>query len=329
MTEIFRAMPASLLLVLFGLLANVQAYSGQDFSGVCGGDRFSGRIYLVDPGNIEAVSAFFFDQLPEILMSDETFAYMAGRWRRTEVYFDTRDNDLLKNNQELFVSTNLTLPAYRPEREYGIYRDNSSEPSEVIEFETRNYNRKTDAVDKHPLFGRVKRSERPLLLEKLVSYHIDDPAGLEARLEIEHDELVYLANHYGLAYGGVVLDSFHILSYGVPNRFTLLSFKSGYNDMSQLTESERGALNVRLCLANRMFSDRFPALRPQFSFGYDDYLKLAEVVLPVRSVFQKYPVLYLAGQITLLSFIGALFIYLLSSRYTRRKHYKSVTTRTN
>ena len=99
MTEIIGTMPASLLLLLLGLMANVQAYSGQDPSRVCSKDTFSDKSYLIDPGNIEAVSAFFINQLPEVLMSDESFAYMAGRWRRDEVYFDTKDNDLLKNNQ--------------------------------------------------------------------------------------------------------------------------------------------------------------------------------------------------------------------------------------
>ena len=247
-----------------------------------------------------------------------------GHRYRLETYFDFGGLDLLKKNIELVFSVNENLPEYRLDREKIFYRDNKI-PSGVSVYEVKRYNKKVSPLDKHPLFGKIKRKERPNLIKALDYVSDEIPEGVVKKLSVDHEEIVYLIRHFGVETGAVTLDKFHISNFGIPNTSMLFKIEIYSDAEKKLTPYEKDQLNKFLCHIDFEFRKYLPHILGSSWFGYADYTKMANKMLPGRALFQQYPLLFYIGQILILSMVGFLFLYLIIGRYSRPAVFKRTT----
>ncbi len=290
----------------------------------CDRGEFSNVVYFLDVNSIALVSKFF-HQIPSayFVRDDTLFEVSKGIKPRTEIYFDDNDFSLLKKKHELFVTEDINLPIYRTGREQVIFKDNNSGNFES--FETKSYKKKVTPLDKHKLFGRIKRKQRQLLIDKLGAISTTTAEEFSTNFQVQHHEVVQFYRHYGVTYGTITLDQFDIADFGIPNTFSLLRFELYLDKMNQLQEKERTYLLEAFCNARSGFNSRFIDIPAALKFGYSEYHQLALDLLPSRSFFKKYPMLYQLGQIFILLIIGFLFIFLLVGRYRSRHSSREVT----
>lgn len=308
------------LLLLFSAYVWSQEGTQQCSNGV-----FFDSYFLIEVEDIASVSAFF-QQIPAQLSSenDELFAVTVGSKDRVETYFDDTHSTLLKNDQELILNLHTNLPVYRLEREHVDLNNRIPGRLKNDIFEVKNYNKKVTALDKHELFGRVKRNQRPLLIEKLKVFINDPVVDIEKKLQVEHEEVVQLYSHYGEGYGEITWDKFYVSNFGLSKTYSLFKFQL-YSDLSsQLSPSESKYLNQYFCNTYAEFINSFPHIPVYYQFGYKSYHFLAESLFPLKSFFEKYPALFSLGQIVILILVGFLFMTLFIGRYTKGQHYRHV-----
>jgi hypothetical protein len=306
----------------------VFAKSNDSSSDNCKNQNFENVYYLLDYRTIDTASVLF-QQIPlENTGMESRLVIKQGNRQRTLTYFDDNNLTLLNANKELLHIDDKHLPTFREEKEQVFFNDRIIEDKNK-KFIVKNYNRKLTPLDKHILFGRIKRKERPVLIELLSSAGIRRPETVFESLEINSDEEVKLVTHFGLLYGAITLSMFNILDFGVPNTFFLLKLEVFSNENNNLTSSEKQSLNQLFCQIGKQFSEQLAEEAPLTSFGYTEYHDLALKVLPFRTVFRKHPVLFSIGQIVCLGFIGFLFMYLVLGRYTKHESYRKITKNLN
>lgn len=317
------------LSVLALMLVSCDAYSETNVLEGCSIEDFKSTYYLINVADFGAVSSFYQGLSERYFDGIESFTGILGGRKRYEFYFDSEDLQLLKNGGELLISVEDNLPRYREEREKVVYRENVDNPYDINEYEVKRYTKKVTPLDKHPLFGRIKRNERPIIFEKLKMLESISPERISERLKVEHDEIVFQISHYGVPTADIVLSKFHISNFGLPNTYTLLKFVQHDAAMAKLTEGEKKDLSLAMCQANRGFQAQFPHVKHVPWFGYANYHRLASEMLPSRTFFQNKLVLFQLGQIFVLCTIGFLLITLLLGRYQRGHTIRTISRSSN
>lgn len=290
----------------------------------CENQNFTDTYFLLGANQVGEVSIFFNNLFNNYFEDFEPFISTVGQRSRLERYFDTNKNSIHDGGMELYISTEENLPEYRIGREQVVYKNNSAELGPASIYEVKRYNKKATPLDKHPLFGKVLRKERVNLLDKL---KLVGPVQIEAlieMLEVRHEELVFLISLYGVHTASITLDKFHIKNYGLPNTFTLIKYEIQPDSGSNLSELENEKLNQTFCLLMHDFQQEFSSLEPISTFGYQQYVQLANMQFPGRAFFQRYPLIFTLGQILVLILIGFLLVYLLLGRYSQGKNYRVV-----
>ena len=295
----------------------------------CDSQHFNNVYYLVEPEKVTGVSLFFKNLFNDDFENIEPFTSRVGNRNRIVNYYDTRLTSIMNTGHELYHTKDENLPDYRSGREKIIYRENKSSPGFNSSYEVRRYNKKATALDKHPLFGKIRRKERYLLLDQLKQLDDFELSSLTRHMTVEHEELVFLVSHFSSHTAAVILDKFHISNFGLPNTHTLLKFEIYPDQMKQLVAQEVYGLNRAMCNLTQQFQEKFPSIKPLNTFGYQQYIHLANLQLPSRIYFQRYPWLFTLGQILVLLFIGFLILYLLLGRYKHAKHYRQVSLEKN
>ena len=326
MFHVFHRRGTRIIFFVVAVIFCSSVWASEDANAKCGRDGFNNVAYLIDVDYISSVSAFF-NQIPETYFgsSSNLLVISRGTKSRLETYFDDNDLSLLENNRELLISVEENLPSYRVGREQVVFRDNNLDSTDF--FEVRRYKKKATPLDKHELFGRVKRKQRQVLIDKLQVTSQSTVEEFGVKLQVRHQEIVQLYRHFGIAYGAITLDQFNISNFGIANTFSLLKFELYLDETRKLEENERIYLINSFCEANSNFKSKFEDIPPYSSFGYRVYYQLALGLLPSRSLFKKYPLLYEVGQIFVLVIIGFLIVYLFIGRYTKRQNYRKVMTR--
>ncbi len=293
----------------------------------CVEDGFGNISYFLDTDSIGSVSAFF-TRIPEMYfeLGDASFSIYRGVKSRNETYFDNAVNDLLNYKFELLIVVEENLPTYRAARERVIFRSLST--GEVDVFETKRYNKTKSALDKHQLFGQIKRKQRQRLVDKLNLLSIDRVEKVEAKLQVQHKEVVLLISHFGVSYGAIILDQIHISNFGIPNTNTLLRLEVFSDKLKKLKADELTFILESFCKTNTGIRESFSSLTPQPHFGYPDYDQLAQDILSSRQFFMSHPGIYKLGQIVALMLIGIMLLRLFIGRYKRHLGYR-VTTKTS
>lgn len=325
MSQVLRNKLYYLIALLYALISP-NAGASQVGNTLCEKEDFKSTYYYIEVEAISDVSDFF-KKIPANYFNrnDELFVINNGQRNRVETYFDDNNLSILKHGRELLIAVDKNLPNYRVGKEQIIFKDNSVNPNYASVFEVKNYNKKATPLDKHALFGRVKRKERKLLVKNVKPLIITPIEEIAVKIKVEHQEIVQLYRHFGLSYGAITLNKLHISNYGLPNTYSMLRFELYSDQVAQLHEQERKYLNKAFCNANSDFNERFPLIARSLRPGYASYHKLAERQFPSRALFKKYPLLFEIGQIVVLIFIGFLLLYLVLGRYTKRQNYKSLT----
>ena len=297
----------------------------------CLTNGFQNAYYLIDINQIVPVSNFYRGMSENSLKDLQDYSadtgqpFIAVKGNRTRIsrYFDFDSGSLLQQNRELVLHLDKNLPAYRLEREFINYIDLVN-PLNSRQFESRNYNRKTSAYDKHPLFSKVKRRERSILINLLAESSQEKAATISEKLTVISDDLVYLITHFGVEQGTVTLSSFNISDYGLSNTSSLLKLELNYKNFSKLNSDEQVYLNRMFCDTALDLESKVAGLEKINHFGYAQYNYLAERALPSRQLLQQQPVLFSFGQIFILSLLGFLILTLMLGRYKNPKVYRHI-----
>ena len=139
----------------------------QSNSIICNDNYLVNSYYLIPNKDIQSVAGFYNNAGPFLFLDTHLFSlYKVGR-NRVDTYFDTQNLSLLGQKKELLISLDVDLPAYRLGKEQVISIDSALLPLRIAKYESKYYNRKLSSLDKHPLFGKVKRKERQTLMSSI------------------------------------------------------------------------------------------------------------------------------------------------------------------
>ena len=289
----------------------------------CNNRPFQNAYYLLTPPDFHKASNFYLSIPDHDSSGDHELKNVTGERLRTETFYDDEDRSLLKSGAELSSSVIESLADYEAERETVVFIDHTIKPIERSTFVVRHYNRRATKLDKHPLFGKIKRSDRAPLIDKIASRaNMHAQEDLQAALTIEHHGLSQLYRYFGIAYGAISLEEVNIKIFGMNKPYVVLKFELLQDKIQTLTNRELGDLSNVLCRNEVAFKQQYPEI-PSFPWlGYSTYMKLADEALPHRSFFRKYPLLYKLGQILLLGFFGLLVLCLLLGRHSLPDHHR-------
>ncbi len=288
----------------------------------CIPQEFKKTYFLLNTDEVADAAMYFKQVFENFFENIEPFTSSVGTRIRVEKYFDTEQLSILNENSGLSMETDEHLPLYRAGRKRILYKDYNTQKNYV--FEVKRYNKKISPLDKHPLFGEIKRGDRPLLLNILQEIENFSVGRLVESLHVDHEDLVFLISHFGVPSAEVTMNKFHISNYGLPNTFTVLKFELLPDAQSHLTSDESNLLGARFCQAINAFQDKFPQIEPLGSFGYNNYIQIADELLPGRHFFRNNPLIFKLGQIMIFSLVGFLILYLLIGRYTRRNIFRNL-----
>ena len=317
---------AATVLVFFffvGVGAPGHPQTAQGVTPSCSGNYFQDSYYLFAPADFDKASRFYLSLPEQESSADHELKSLTGERLRTEIYYDDETASLLKSGVELSSSVIENLAGYDPERESIVFVDRTLDPVERIRFQVRRYSRRTTELDKHPLFGKVKRGDRESLTGKLGSWlNTESVNAIRPSLEIEHRELNQLYRYFGIGYGAITLAEVNINVYGLDKYLVVLKFELFRDKIEALTELELQTLSGVLCDHEQAFRKTYPGLKPLPWLGYATYSRLADDALPHRNLFQRRPLIYKLGQVLVLAGFGFLVLYLLIGRYSRHVSYR-------
>jgi hypothetical protein len=307
------------------MTTSATASADDDSPTSCENKSFDNIYYLIDKNDFYSASIFF--QKIEVIDSEKETKYesLIGEKDSSSIYYDFDDFALLKENKELVYNLEKDLLKFFPEREEIIFIDKQSSPEIINNFEIKIYKKKISALDKHPLFSRIKRIQRPILIDLLTNISNSLPESISESLKIEFTDNVHFITLYRLNYGAITLSRFSISNYGVANTSLLFKIEKFYNKQIDVMDHEEKYLDAFFCHVEEKFIAQFPHIKSKSWFGYRHYNQIANDNLPTRELFRKYPEIYSIGQIIILIFIGFLFIYLVLGRYSKSDSYRNTS----
>ena len=286
---------------------------------------FDNAYFLIDKSDFYSVSVFYKNISIIDSEGESDFKSLIGKSDITRTYYDFHDLDILNDNNELVSILNSDFPDYFTEREQVYYIDTKTTPININKFEVKNYYKKITPLDKHHLFSQIKRKERSDLIDQLANNSKSSPESISESLKIKSSDNVHFIILYGVSYGAITLSRFSIYNYGLPNTSLLLKIEKYYDRGKSITEHETNLLNAFFCRIEESFQIKFPHIKSFPWFGYAEYNQIAADSLPSRAFFRRYPEVFTIGQISILSFIGFLFISLILGRYSKRDSYSKVS----
>lgn len=311
---------------LFGLLAiaaPLQAQESQQQAILsCG--NFEDKYYFLDHHNIIQASTFFqtlsIDGLED---KSQKLSSTIGRLNLSTQYFDTANLTLLKQHTGISQITNTNLPKYRPKREQIIWEaSNQKRPIKV-----KNYNRKVDQYDKHPLLGKVRRKDRAPLIKELAELGISNPQELNKQLDIKTQIVTRQFRLYGEPVAEISIKNHEIENFGIPTRVTEFAIEKVYSPKKSILKAEeKKEISKLLCEIDSHLNDQVKGLQSKPNIGYPDLYSESIKKLPARHFFKTIPVAFKLGQALILSILGFLLITLIKGRYTKTSNEKKTQT---
>ncbi len=311
------------LLVYLLLLLVVPLVHGEPSGkeGVCGESIPNEWYYLVSLDEIPLVSAYF-RELPETVFEDfEGFTLSVGKRQRRDIYYDYDSEDLLHAGKELFFRENLYLPRYRDDREQVVFVDRDESIRRHV-YQVKKYKKNISPLDKHPLIGRVRRKDRPILQESLGNISLGNAMiDLQAQLTVVHQERSYIFTHLGEEYGSIVLDHVSMRVFGLEHSAVVLQCSL----KPEVSSPEDGQLlEAYFCRAQQALEQRLGRRWNGEYIGYKEYHAMADGVLPNRRWMMNHPWIYKLGQVLILAVMGFLVLYLLIRRIPDRTSHRVV-----
>ena len=320
---IIKTFYALVALAMTTIIANALT---EDISqNTCENQGYNNAYFLIDKNDFYSAAVFYYKIGVIDSITESNFESLIGQSDRTRIYYDFDDLDILSVNNELVSILNSDFRDYFTEREQINYIDTQTTPANINNFEVKYYNKKISPLDKHPLFSRIKRKERSILTDQLANISSHPPESISESLQIKSFDNIHFILLYGVPYASITLSRFSISNYNVPNTSLLIKFEKFHDIEDKLTKNETKSLDAFFCQIEENFQIEFPHIKSLQRFGYAEYYQLAIDNLPSRVFFRKYPEVFTIGQIIILSFIGLLFISLISGRYLKRDGYSRVS----
>jgi len=323
--QLYLILRTILPVILYASFISASNASEKSIQDRCQKRIFSNTYYLVDNIYAQHTSAFLQNILKPDIYQKANFIGFEGLRDRVSTYYDFDDLELLHSNKELVHIIDTGLPQYHPGKQIISYINNEVKPAVINNYAVKNYKKTISPMDKHPLFGRIKRKERDSLIKSLNPVSSKSPETITESLVINSKERVHLVTLYGIPYGSVTLSQFTAINYGVPNTSLLLKLEKHSGLQDRLKKYEDEQLNLFLCSVNEHFHFQFPNIKPSERFGYVEYNKIASQNLPTRSLFREYGLVFTIGQIISLGLTGFLIIWFFLGRYTRSNNYRKIS----
>ncbi len=247
------------------------------------------------------------DDIPKAL--NQTATLYQGRFS----YFDTPDLQLLRSGKALLFHEKI--------------RHNKQTPVDITlqlpggkksRFEAKNYRRKLTALDKHPLLGHIKRSERKPFLATLTTHGIATPLTLKPVLILDFNRKNFVIRKYTTpvlqigfsaietsAFGmGLYIYEFEIKPTGCQENLSLNPMEQNFID-DLAGRFEQQVLTQQI---GSITTDRH----------YQRYWQAAREAFPLLDLTTRYPLLIALSQALILALIGGLLLWLILSRHATK-----------
>ena len=271
--------------------------------------------YIVTDEDMAKVYGFLENRLQLDDLEIPNFVFHVENQYIEEEFFDTDELTLLADNARLSIQTWKHLSNYNEQRRMVIPGlPGSLNNTKRIEFKTKNYNRKTNPVERHPLLGIVKRSERDVLLDSLSGLGITPVTRLVPSLRVIHENISFLLREFNQPYIQVVMERSTISAEGITTGHTTIRFEVLPAAKSEQDKESQKKLENSLVQAHCAFKTAFPGLKPAPQLDYQHYYQAALKKIPYLPWVIKYPHIFDIGQALLLTLMGVLPLYLVINR---------------
>jgi len=262
------------------------------------------------------VTDFFYRRLTLFDDSDQQLADHLSNQTIEEVYFDSPEFSLLQARDELYTRTVTQTPKSSNLVKQVVFVDYNPENSVTshYNFETQSYRRRNTPLESHPLFGIVKRRQRNVLLDKLSSYGSDFSGGIIPVLTVVHNIASHSFQVFRESGARIAIDHTAVYSHSLYKQFVVVRFELYEDAKSSLNAREKQTVLAALTGLHCEFQSLFPGLQAKKNLGYSDYQRFAERLLPLRSIFIRYPMLFKGSQAIVLAVVGFLLLYLIIGR---------------
>ena len=240
-----------------------------------------------------------------------------GTLKEKVTFFDSNSLELRSSGKQIFTVQSETFPDYRPES-FQIYSNILSEQNTVSAIGDRRYNRQTSQLDKHPLFSRVKRSERAVLLAKLNELTKQPALLISPKLELSRTRVGNLVRHYDQPLLSIYLDDNTISTFSIPNHQFVISINVFQNNLYNLNENELKVASKIYCQLTEDIETLFGRQPLPGVADYQYFLNQLGEMFPLYERFLTNPTLYKLVQIIILLLISG-FVYLTATLLVKEK----------
>lgn len=230
----------------------------------------------------------FFNTFPKSLSTiDDKLIVQITNYGYKNTYYDTRILSLDQKSSLLYFQKDHI-------KSYDNANNNitlSIMGQQDKKFISRNYNRKISPVDKHPLLGMIKRSERPLFIDELSKLGIKSPLDLKKTISVIHDGKVLNLHYAGYQ---LRLATHHKVNTRFLSRDNIENFISipSLNETGNIkNEDIKLLISIRTILLDAL-ERNFISLTPADNFLKKNPYKLVRINIPAMDLIIQYPLAY-------------------------------------
>jgi len=247
------------------------------------------------------------DSIPEKI--NQTHKNHQGQW----IYFDTPDLELLHTGKALKLNKKIRYNAQTPVN----ITLQSSEDTET-KFSAKSYKRKITALDKHPLLGHVKRSEREHFLATLAEHQINAPFSLKPVLSLDFSRKSFVIRKHTTPVLTISFDAIESSPFGIGlylYEFEITKASCLQNQPINTNEQEF-INNLASSFEQQLLTQQIGTVAT--SNPYQRYWQAAEELFPLLPLTTHYPLLTALLQAIILVLIGGLVLWLILSRQAQK-----------
>jgi len=275
--------------------------------------------YVVERAKLGSAIRYIQQRVPALLAESELlsvspyFTYQPERHSLQTRYFDSTNFTLRKQNAELSLELRQDLPVY-VDLHRRVRFSSPGNDSETVKhhlYDVRDYQRKTDAADKHLIIGKVRRKSRAELLDQLAQHNVDDFRRLSDVLHVNHDNLSIVVRDTHNIYAEITLDVATVYAQNVSEKAYSIRLTYGPQMLVTMTPTERKHLDRLFTLMNCELLDEYGSAAERNWIGYKHYLQIAVKTSPYFELFTRHPLIFKWGQVLLWSALALLLISLI------------------
>lgn len=238
---------------------------------------------------------------------------------RQEEFFDTPKFRLYRQGAALYLHKNTFLTKYNTQKLRVFFQQSANEP--LMVFSAQQYKKKSNEIERHPLFGILKKKQRPELKKILKNQSITHISELKPILNVDHTIQSYPVYLYYTQLAEIQLDHATTDVYGFEKNNLIFRYQVfPANIANHLTPFQQQHAEQLLSDLRCYFTQEISAFKPIRELDYHYYYEQVEKEFPWYSFFSRFPMVFKLGQIVLLCAFGFLIICLLLLRLEKREN---------